>query len=518
MLLTRGSRSGVLVVVLSALAFLAGCSTDKIVFRDRPPFNPPPDSVNGFLGLFDVASNQTTCGNCHVGHQRDWKTSAHSGAFETLVSSGHAQPSCYGCHTVSERGNGLAAPAGWNVVQDSAYHNVQCESCHGPGLEHVTEPDRPGNRPLAHATLADTAASCASCHSGIHQPFAEEWTQSAHAQIIEEPASETGCASCHNGRQTLVAWNADAAYAERNDAEPMATTCVVCHDPHGSPNEGQLRFSISSPDPEQNLCMRCHIRRTEPAGGSAYSARPHAPQGAVLLGTAGYRPAGFAYDTSRIFTSHASERNPRLCAGCHVNGYDVTDKATGAFVLHSTGHLFRPIPCLDGQGRPVADNSCAYTTGARTLAACSNSGCHASGDAAASALVNLRARLKTLADVLWQDVNGNQVIDAGVDLGYLPTVKQNLPDEFKPDTVISAAEGGEFNARLVGEGLYGNGDKSLGVHNPFLAEALLRASIQEMQAKYSLPAPPAAARQILDSPVPGAGPQLGTAAKIISLR
>jgi predicted CxxxxCH...CXXCH cytochrome family protein len=264
--------------------------------------------------------------------------------------------------------------------------------------------------------------------------------------------------------------------------------------------------------------MRCHIRRTEPAGGSAYGARPHAPQGAVLLGTAGYRPAGFAYDTSRIFTSHASERNPRLCAGCHVNTYDVTDKATGAFVLHSTGHLFRPIPCLDGDGRPEADNSCAYTTGARTFASCSNSGCHASGDAAASALVNLRARLKTLADVLWQDVNGNQLIDAGVDLGYLPTVKQNLPDEFKPDTVITAAEGGEFNARLVGEGLYGNGDKSLGVHNPFLAEALLRASIQEMQAKYSLPAPPAAARQILDSPVPGAGPQAGGVAKIISLR
>src|SRR5574338_761292 len=512
------TRIGALVTALAAVSLLSSCGSDKIVYRDRPPFNPPPDSVNGFLGLFDVATNQTTCGNCHVGHQRDWKTSGHAGVFATLVNSGHASATCYGCHTVSEHGNLAPAPAGWNRVQDSAYRNVQCESCHGPGLNHVSEPDLPGNVPLAHVTLTDTAASCASCHSGVHEPFAEEWAQSGHAQIVTSAASQTGCASCHDGRQVLVAWNADARYAERNGTSPLPTTCAVCHDPHGSPNESQLRFSISSPDPEQNLCMRCHIRRTEPAGGSANGVRPHAPQGAVLLGTAGYRPAGFAYDTSRIFTSHASERNPRLCAGCHVNTYDVTDKATGAFVLHSTGHLFRPIPCLDGDGRPEADNSCAYTTGARTFASCPNSGCHASGDAAASALVNLRARLKTLADVLWQDVNGNQLIDAGVDLGYLPTVKQNLPDEFKPDTVITAAEGGEFNARLVGEGLYGNGDKSLGVHNPFLAEALLRASIQEMQSKYSLPAPPAAARQILDSPVPGAGPQAGSAAKIISLR
>jgi predicted CXXCH cytochrome family protein len=490
-----------------AVAWLAACSADTIVYRDRPPFNPPPDSINGFLGLFDVSTNQTTCGNCHVGHQRDWKSSAHSGAFATLVNSGHATASCYGCHTVSEHGNLAAAPAGWNRVPDSAYRNVQCENCHGPGLNHVQEPDLPGNVPLAHVTLDQPAASCASCHSGVHQPFAEEWAQSGHAQVVAEPAGRAECASCHDGRQTLIAWNADARYAERNASTPLPTTCAVCHDPHGSPNEAQLRFSISSPDPEQNLCMRCHIRRSEPAGGSAYANRPHAPQGAVLLGTAGYRPAGFAYDTSRIYTSHASERNPRLCAGCHVNQYDVTDEATGAFVLHSTGHLFRPIPCLDGQSRPTADNGCAYTTAARSFAACANSGCHASGDVAASALINLRDKLKTLADVLWQDVNHNETVDPGVDLGYLPMVKQSQPGEFAPDTVITAAEGAEFNARLVGEGLYANGDKSLGVHNPFLAEALLRANIREMQQTYSLPPVSPAAKRILDSPLPGAGPQ-----------
>jgi hypothetical protein len=41
-----------------------------------------------------------------------------------------------------------------------------------------------------------------------------------------------------------------------------------------------------------------------------------------------------------------------------------------------------------------------------------------------------------------------------------------------------------------GEGRYSNGDKSLGVHNPFLARALLAANIIELRTAYALPAPP----------------------------
>src|ERR1041385_5709238 len=32
-----------------------------------------------------------------------------------LAASGHASAACYRCHTVSEKGNGLAAVAGWGV-------------------------------------------------------------------------------------------------------------------------------------------------------------------------------------------------------------------------------------------------------------------------------------------------------------------------------------------------------------------------------------------------------------------
>ena len=86
---------------------LAACTDEKIVYRDRPTFNPPPDSVNGFLGYFTISTKQTTCGNCHVGVQRDWSGTRHASAWVDLQGSGHATSSCNKCHTVSELGNAI---------------------------------------------------------------------------------------------------------------------------------------------------------------------------------------------------------------------------------------------------------------------------------------------------------------------------------------------------------------------------------------------------------------------------
>jgi hypothetical protein len=38
--------------------------------------------------------------------------------------------------------------------------------------------------------------------------------------------------------------------------------------------------------------------------------------------------------------------------------------------------------------------------------------------------------------------------------------------------------------RLVAEGRYPNGDRSMGAHNPFLAQSLLTASIQALNDTY----------------------------------
>lgn len=506
-------RSWRLLFGFAGLAFLAACTDEDIVYRDREPFNPPPDAQAGFLGYYTVGTKQTTCGNCHVGHQRDWKQTAHAGAWASLVGSGHQQASCNACHSLTDLGNAAVGPAGYSRVADSAYHDVQCENCHGPGYEHVLEPDLQGNVPLARlrVTNASDAASCAECHSGTHTPYAEEWEMSRHSDILAAEAGRAECAPCHEARGALKAWGANVNYVERDSTGAASyfppTTCGLCHNPHGSPNSRQLRFPIDVASPEQNLCVKCHMRRIEPTPASSRGATPHAPQGAVYYGIGGYRnPTYFIYDTLQVATTHASgTANPRQCAGCHVVGFQKTDPLTNQTIF-STGHTFRPIPCLvDGQ--PVGDNSCAYTTAARSWKACVASGCHASEGVAQTVFTSLRGDLRSLMDVIWVDLDGDETIDAyPADTGYLAKVKLNQPTAFTyTDSIITAAEGAEFNSKTIGEGRYANGDKSLGVHNPFLARALLRANIQELLVTYGsfLPAPSPEVQRLMAQPLPG---------------
>jgi hypothetical protein len=67
------------------------------------------------------------------------------------------------------------------------------------------------------------------------------------------------------------------------------------------------------------------------------------------------------------------------------------------------------------------------------------------------------------------------------------------------DNTITPAEGAAFNVRMLRES---GSDGSRGVHNPFLAEALLRANITELQDRYpGLPALFAPIQQIMAGPL-----------------
>ncbi|MFN8651719.1 MAG: cytochrome c3 family protein [Gemmatimonadales bacterium] len=251
------------------MALLAASACTDTVYRDRAPFTPPPDAASGFLGYFDASSQQTNCGNCHVGHQSDWKQTKHAQAWANLQAVPIAdKSSCVGCHTVSENGNSAAGPAGYLKVADAAYQDVQCESCHGPGNEHVQAPDV-ALAPLASihvdttqvgATEALAAGSCAACHQDTHHPFWEDWRQSLHARMGRHN-DEPLCLQCHSGQGALEAWGVTAAYKEQHQVNE-GITCSVCHDPHNDANPGQLRYPLASTDVNQQLCMKCHNRRS----------------------------------------------------------------------------------------------------------------------------------------------------------------------------------------------------------------------------------------------------------------
>lgn len=442
---------------------IGGCS-DEIVYRDLPDFEDPPAGALGFLGYSDAPSNRTTCGNCHSGKQAQWENTAHAHAWQSLASSGAAAKSCESCHSVSDRGNVSTDPsAGYVSTQSPRYQDVQCESCHGPGLTHVTNPDVTGNKPLASLAVGTSLTNgCGECHSGDHQPFAEQWASSRHANAPGTRGTNASCWSCHDAKKVLESWGINSNYVEASNADAhLPVVCTVCHDPHNAKNPNQLRFPIDVPDVETNLCMKCHHKRAEPEINS--NRGPHSPQGPILLGEGGWLPPNFQYPPKSLVGTHGSDQNPKLCATCHVAAYDVPDKLTGQFSFRATGHSFQPIPCVDGNGVPLPDPKADCDDTERSFRACV--GCHGSETAARSARAVAKLRLTRLADDL----------DALLDQ-LAGTSAFNYTDG-----VTSTAEGSRFNEGLARE-------RGSAIHNPFLVEALLLASIRQVELDYGLSA------------------------------
>lgn len=438
---------------------LAGCTETKEVFVPFPLYEDPAAAAAGFLGYSDEDAKLPVCGNCHVGQYAEWKQTHHAGAWETLQESGSAQAFCEGCHTVGPNGNATDGSVGFAATGESRYHDVQCEACHGPGLEHVTNPD--ATQPYASIVVGTGVAnSCGECHSGAHHPFVDQWEQSRHANTSNSASTREGCTTCHEARGALAAWGVKADYIEKNSTDVIPIVCAVCHDPHDATNEHQLRFPIDVPDIEVNLCMKCHQRRSEPDHTSTRG--PHSPQGPLLVGEGvGWRPPNFQAPTAQIVGSHGTSRNPELCAGCHVQAIEVTDPATGGHVFSSKGHLFKAIPCLDAQGIPTTDDDCAETE--RDFSACSSGTCHGTPDVARNLVAISRQRLLDLAE---------EVLDL---------VAQAPASELVTnDDLITTAEGARFNAQLAEE------FRGSAIHNPFLVEALLTASIRQLQTDYGL--------------------------------
>jgi hypothetical protein len=98
------------------------------------------------------------CETCHEEAVTFWKTTVHAGAYETLeVANKQFDLTCVGCHVT-----GFRKPGGAEVVETRGLVDVQCEQCHGPGSQHVEDPD-------AHRLPAATPASvCVTCHTPEH--------------------------------------------------------------------------------------------------------------------------------------------------------------------------------------------------------------------------------------------------------------------------------------------------------------------------------------------------------------
>jgi len=109
------------------------------------------NSVSHYIG-------SELCIRCHPNEGAQWKTTAHSQAFNTLqIVKRDADAECVGCHSV-----GYGKPGGFlNFAATPAMTNVQCENCHGMGTEHDA---------FATAAHRVDANVCMGCHTKDRDP------------------------------------------------------------------------------------------------------------------------------------------------------------------------------------------------------------------------------------------------------------------------------------------------------------------------------------------------------------
>ncbi len=149
----------------------------------------------------------------------------------------------------------------------------QCESCHGPGRAHATEPKVGAQRASIIAFGANSRTSpdqqnamCLQCHRD-HQRA--RWTGSQHdtvnvrcvdchtVHVRHDPVftqDQSGiCYRCHKQQQAVFA---------RNSAHPVRQgkmLCSQCHDPHGSNAKALLKTATKN-----DTCYRCHAEKRGP--------------------------------------------------------------------------------------------------------------------------------------------------------------------------------------------------------------------------------------------------------------
>lgn len=115
------------------------------------------------------------CQSCHESQFTTWQGMKHANAFSSLENVGKSfDPDCIGCHTVGFEQGGYV-----DFSLTPELLNVQCESCHGAGRDHIQS----GGEQATPNQVMPILERCQQCHEGSHSPdFDLElyWPKIAH--------------------------------------------------------------------------------------------------------------------------------------------------------------------------------------------------------------------------------------------------------------------------------------------------------------------------------------------------
>jgi predicted CXXCH cytochrome family protein len=173
--------------------------------------------------------------------------SSYEDAFGRVLSPGF-QEKCLTCH--GEPGTpGAAEPGG-----------VQCESCHGPGLEHVEaiRQGKPGGIVNPKKLAADRRLEpCAGCHNGFSErsdPLPKDLLVSSQVTALRntecfvQSGKALTCTSCHDPHR-------DRPQAEVEKVSVAA--CLGCHSGTAKPRAAVCPVSA------RGQCTSCHMPRVD---------------------------------------------------------------------------------------------------------------------------------------------------------------------------------------------------------------------------------------------------------------
>jgi peroxiredoxin len=97
------------------------------------------------------------CQSCHEAEYATWAAAPHARAVASLAKDGHeGDVTCLACHTTGYGRDG-GFPSGGGIAEHRDLARVGCESCHGPGGDHV------GENATRIGTIVSLSDKCDSC-------------------------------------------------------------------------------------------------------------------------------------------------------------------------------------------------------------------------------------------------------------------------------------------------------------------------------------------------------------------
>jgi hypothetical protein len=330
------------------------------------------------------------------------------------------------------------------ILVGAALALAACAGQTGPagpaGPQGAAGPQGPAGPAGAAPAAADL--SCTQCHNdttlidGKHTAWAESVHGTGEAYVR---GTEASCAGCHSGGgfSAMVAAGLTPDTVENGDPNPTRQDCRTCHEIHTTYTDAD--WALATTDPvdllavdgatfdggEGNLCANCHQpRRAFPApddngmitGISSHWGPHHGPQSGMFLAVAG---AGVT--DGKVSPHYSAVKD--TCVGCHL-GSDAS-------------HTFEPV-----------------------VETCQQ--CHP--DATDFDIDGVQTEIQQMGDEL-----GGKLLALGL-------ISENSADGHPVVT-----EAPENQAIALYNWIYVmHEDKSMGVHNPSYAKALLQAGLDAL--------------------------------------